>query len=152
MCLQKPYVRKTTGIFHFWFLQTLHVPKYYFVYANNLFHVSLFVLNINMLFNYELNLLLHYLTMIALTFAFWKFKLFGAANKGQSTVNYGQSLAFDRPYLSCNDHCDRWLFQKIFLSLLFSFRRNSLEWSWTCFLEIVKHSKQFSILCLRADV
>ena len=75
MCLQKPYVRKTTGIFHFWFLQTLHVPKYYFVYANNLFHVSLFVLNINMLFNYELNLLLYYLTMIALTFAFWKFKL-----------------------------------------------------------------------------
>ena len=32
------------------------------------------------------------------------------ANKGWLTVN----LAFDRPYLSYNDHCDRWLFQEIF--------------------------------------
>ena len=32
------------------------------------------------------------------------------ANKGWSTVN----LAFDRPYLSYNDHCHRWLFQEIF--------------------------------------
>ena len=30
-----------------------------------------------------------------------------AANKGWSAVNYRQSLAFDRPYLSCNDLCDR---------------------------------------------
>ena len=37
-----------------------------------------------------------------------------AAKKGRSTVNYRQSLAFDRPYLSCNDHCDRWLFQEIY--------------------------------------
>ena len=36
------------------------------------------------------------------------------ANKGWSTVNYHQSLAFDLPYLSYNDHCDRWLFQEIF--------------------------------------
>ena len=34
-----------------------------------------------------------------------------AANKGRSMVNYSQSSAFDRPYLSCNDYCDRWLFQ-----------------------------------------
>ena len=37
-----------------------------------------------------------------------------AANKGQPTVNYHQSLAFDHSYLSCNDHCDQWLFQEIF--------------------------------------
>ena len=30
-----------------------------------------------------------------------------AANKGCLIVNYRQSLAFDRPYLSCKDHCDR---------------------------------------------
>ena len=37
-----------------------------------------------------------------------------AANKDQSIVNYSQSLAIDHPYLSCNDHCDQWLFQEIF--------------------------------------
>ena len=37
-----------------------------------------------------------------------------AANKCWSTANYHQSLAFDHPYLSCNDHCDWWLFQEIF--------------------------------------
>ena len=35
-------------------------------------------------------------------------------NKGWSTVNCCQSPAFDRPYLSYNDHCDWWLFQEIF--------------------------------------
>ena len=30
-----------------------------------------------------------------------------AANKSCLIVNYRQSLAFDRPYLSCKDHCDR---------------------------------------------
>ena len=42
-----------------------------------------------------------------------------AANKGRSAVIYLQSFAFDRPYLLCNDHCDRWLYQEIFF-LLFS--------------------------------
>ena len=37
-----------------------------------------------------------------------------AANKCWSTANYHQSLAFDHPYLSCNDHCAWWLFQEIF--------------------------------------
>ena len=37
-----------------------------------------------------------------------------AANQGRSTVNCRQPLAFDRPYFSCNDHCDQCLFQKIF--------------------------------------
>ena len=77
---------------------------------------------------------------------------YSAANKGRLTVDYRQSLAFDWPYLSCDDHCDQWLFQEIFLSLSFSFHRNSLEWSWTCFLEIVKHSKQFSIPYSRVDI
>ena len=40
---------------------------------------------------------------------------YSAANKGRSTVTYRKSLAFDRPYLSCNDHGDRWLFQEIYL-------------------------------------
>ena len=41
-----------------------------------------------------------------------------AANKGQSTVNYCQSLAFDCPHLPCNDHCDRWLLLDLLLLLL----------------------------------
>ena len=45
-----------------------------------------------------------------------------AANKDRSTVNYCQSLAFDNPYLSCNDHCDRWLFQEIFFIIFRSSR------------------------------
>ena len=36
------------------------------------------------------------------------------ANNGGSLVNYHQSSVFDRPYLSCNDHRDRWVFQEIF--------------------------------------
>ena len=32
-------------------------------------------------------------------------KEISAANKGWSTVNYCQSLTFDRPCLSCSDHC-----------------------------------------------
>ena len=51
------------------------------------------------------------------------FHYISTANKGQSTV-----------YLSCNDHCDRWLCQEIFfLLMLFLFPRNSFKWSWTCF-------------------
>ena len=34
-----------------------------------------------------------------------------AANKGGSTVSYRQFSAFDRPYLSCNDHRGRRVFQ-----------------------------------------
>ena len=42
----------------------------------------------------------------------WSKHRITAANKGWSAVNYCQSLAFDCPYLSCNDHCDWWLSQK----------------------------------------
>ena len=37
-----------------------------------------------------------------------------AASKGQSMVNYCQSLLFDHLYLSSNSHCDQWLFQELF--------------------------------------
>ena len=66
---------------------------------------------------------------------------YSAANTGRPTVNYRQSLAFNSPYLSCNDRCDWWLFQEIFLLLLLLFHINSFERSWTCFLGTVKHSK-----------
>ena len=69
-----------------------------------------------------------------------------AGNKGQSTVNYCQFLAFNCPYLSCNDHCDQWLFQEVFWLLLFLFPRNSFEWSWTLelvFLELLNIGNSF---------
>ena len=57
-----------------------------------------------------------------------------AANKGWSTVDYRQSLAFDTTYLLFNNNCDWWLFPEIFfLLILFLFPRNSFEGSWTCF-------------------
>ena len=57
-----------------------------------------------------------------------KFQWSSAANKGWSMVNYHQSSAFDCPYLSCNAHCDQWLFQEIFfLIILFLFPRNSFD-------------------------
>ena len=55
------------------------------------------------------------------------------ANKGWSTVSYPQSLAFDHPYLSRNDHRDRWVFQEILLL----FPKNYFEQSWTCYLGIL---------------
>ena len=36
-------------------------------------------------------------------------------------VSYHQSSVFDRPYLSCNDHCDWWLFSEIFFYYYFYF-------------------------------
>ena len=47
-----------------------------------------------------------------------------AANRGRSTVSYRQSLVFDRPYLSCNGHCDRRVFQEI---LIFFFGSSSTQ-------------------------
>ena len=41
-------------------------------------------------------------------------------------VNYHQSLAFDHQYLSCNDHCDRWLFQEIFFIIIFRSRSKQM--------------------------
>ena len=87
----------------------------------------------------------------AMFFGFFMYNC-STPNKDRSTVNYYQYLAFEQPYLSCNDYCDWWLFQETFLSLIFLFCWNSFEQSWACFLGTVKHSKQFSILSLRVDI
>ena len=63
-------------------------------------------------------------------------------------VNYRQSLAFDRPYLSsCNGHCDRWLFQEIFfLNIIFISQKfywiilNVLSWSLNTFYKTQRKS------------
>ena len=41
-----------------------------------------------------------------------------AANKGQAMVNQWQSSAFVHLYLSCNGHCDWWLFHETFCSII----------------------------------
>ena len=56
------------------------------------------------------------------------YRTYSTANKGHSMVNYCQSFVFDCPYLLCNDHCDQYLFHKIFfLLILFLF----LQILWT---------------------
>ena len=35
-------------------------------------------------------------------------------------ANYHRSSAFDQPYLSYNDHCDQWIFQKKNFIIIFS--------------------------------
>ena len=35
-------------------------------------------------------------------------------------ANYHRSSAFDQPYLSCNDYCDQWIFQKKNFIIIFS--------------------------------
>ena len=62
-------------------------------------------------------------------------QLYNAENKGWSTVNYHQSPAFDCPYLSCNDHCEWWLFQKIFF-----------YYCHICFLEILVNNLELVLL------
>ena len=42
-----------------------------------------------------------------------------AASKGWQRVNYREFLAFDCPYLSCNDHCDWWVLQEMFFINIF---------------------------------
>ena len=76
------------------------------------------------------------------------------ANKGQSTVSYRQSSAFDCPYLSCNDHCDQWLFQEIlFYYYYFYFLEiflNNLELVFLEFRHIYKTKIKscFLFICL----
>ena len=45
--------------------------------------------------------------------------VFGAVTALQIRAGQRSITAFDCPYLSCNNHCDWWLFQEIFFSLLF---------------------------------
>ena len=71
------------------------------------------------------------------------YRTYSTANKGQSMVNYCQTLVFDCPYLLCNDHCDRYLFHKIFfLLILFLFPANSLNNLELVFLEFKHISKK----------
>ena len=58
-----------------------------------------------------------------------------AVNYCQSTVNYCQSSDFDCPYLSCNDHGDQWLFQKVFF-----------YWYYFYFLEIALNNLELVFL------
>ena len=63
---------------------------------------------------------LNVLTTFIVTVSFHHtFTSCSVANKGRSAVNDRQSLVFDRPYLSCNDHCNRWVFQEIFFYYYF---------------------------------
>ena len=59
-------------------------------------------------------------------------------NKGRSAVNYRQSSVFDRPYLSCNDHCDWLLFQEIFSFINITFISYKFFWlssrKWTFYV------------------
>ena len=68
-----------------------------------------------------------------------------ATNKGRSTVSYRQSLTFDRPYLSCDDHFNCWLFQEIFFIIIFIFLEillNDLNlFSWNL-ITFTKHTEQ----------
>ena len=75
-----------------------------------------------------------------------------AANKGWSTVNYCQKLAFDCPYWSSNDHCDHWLFQEIINMTCISYKLfwtilNLFSWNLNTF---TKHKEQvcFLFVCL----
>ena len=56
-------------------------------------------------------------------------------------VNYGKSSIFDRPYLSCNDHCDWWVFQEIFIIISQKFFwtiLNLLSWNLNTFTKLLE--------------
>ena len=63
-----------------------------------------------------------------------------AANKGRSTVNYCQASAFDRPYLSCSDQHDWWVFQEMFfINIFYKFFwtiLNLLYWNLNTFTKL----------------
>ena len=60
-----------------------------------------------------------FFSLLVLTSSSTKSSDSSTANKGWSTVNYRQSSAFGCPYLSCNDHCDRWLQIFFFINFIF---------------------------------
>ena len=69
------------------------------------------ILNLTWLVNFYLGLFFWYINSFfpCLSLSFF---ILNAADNSWSMFNYRQSLAFDLPYLSCNDHCDQWLFQR----------------------------------------
>ena len=60
---------------------------------------------------------------------FYNFTYISTAYKGWSMVIYCQSSAFDHPYLSCNDHCDLWLFQEMFFFINITFIFQKFFWT-----------------------
>ena len=63
------------------------------------------------------------------------------ANKDRSTVNYCQNFDLWLPICICDDHCDWWLFQKIFFYWYFYFLEillNNLEHVFLEFKHIFK--------------
>ena len=67
---------------------------------------------------------------------------YSIANKGQTTVNYCQSSADDHPYLSCNDHCDQWVFQEIIFIIIskkfFWTILNLMSWNLNTFTKLTE--------------
>ena len=61
-----------------------------------------------------------------------------AANKDRPMVNYRQSLAFDRPYLWCNDHCDGDFSKKSFFII---FRRSRRQMFFKIGVEMSQYSE-----------
>ena len=59
-----------------------------------------------------------WMTQFILAISLWGIIFPSAVNKGRSTVIYRQSSTFDRPYLSCNNHCDWWIFQEFFFVII----------------------------------
>ena len=87
----------------------------------------------------------------------WQAPTSSVANNGQLVANYCQSLAFDHPYLSSNDHCEQWLFQKFFFFCycFLEVPMNDLELVFlefkVCFLFICSITRFFIIiLCINA--
>ena len=65
-------------------------------------------------------------------------------------VNYHQSLAFDCPSVSCNDHCEQWIFQEtFFINIIFYSQKflwtilNLFSWNLKTF---TKHKEQVCFL------
>ena len=62
-------------------------------------------------------------------------------------VNYHQFLALDRPYLSCNDHHDRWVFQDIFYYYCLEILLSDLELVLLEFKHLQNSQNKFFFIC-----
>ena len=120
-------------IFHLVASRTLFLCPVLYFCTNVVFHsVSEFCTHLclayhhNQIRGYHCILVIYYLYTCfhccnwLLTGPYLQCCIYSAANKGRSAVNYRQSLAFDCQFLSCNDHCDQWFFQEIFIIIIIS--------------------------------
>ena len=105
------------------YLITTHLVSHLSL-SSVVFIISTLIISIFYCLNYTLLLLHLFITHLVIDFIitmklpyvlrnYYDLYKVRAANKGWSTVNYCQSLVFDRLYLSCNDHCGWWLFQQM---------------------------------------